>query len=115
MSNAPQATQQPGSIWYFFLFFCAYLILRFLSGLFIPGGEWPLSPAHYLSMAIDLGLLAGVFGARSQLFAKLPEMDTRRPIAGILFVAAVISGVGLLLIRFTSDQAWWTGHLQDGL
>ena len=60
-------------------------------------------------------LLVGVIGARSQLFAKLPEMDSRRPIAGILFVAAVISGVGLLLIRFTSDQAWWTGHLRDGL
>ena len=114
MANPPRATQQPGSIWYFFLFFSVYLILRFLSGLFIPGGSWPLPPAHYMAMGIDLGLLVGVVVARSQLFAKLPPRDRKRDIAGILFVAAVISGVGLLLIRFTSEQSWWTGHLRDG-
>jgi hypothetical protein len=31
----------------------------------------------------------------------------------MLFWFGLIAGVGSLLIRFTGDAAWWTGHLRN--
>lgn len=102
----------PRNIWPIYLLISGYLIVRFLSAVLIPGGGWPLSPAHYLSMAIDLCLLIGLFGTRSQLNKTMSSDDSRQSLAGAMFVGGIVAGIGLLLIRFTSDAAWWTGHLR---
>lgn len=113
----PPPTRQPqrtgNNQWAIYLIVSGYLILRFAAAIVLRGGEWPMPPSHYLQMAVDLGLLVGLFGLRSQFYAKLDRFDSRRGPAGVLFVFGVVSGVGLLLIRFTSDAAWWTGYLRN--
>lgn len=109
----PPAMERPSRAWLFFLIISAALVLRFLWAVIVPGGGWPLSPVHYMHMAADLLMTVGVFGLRAQLGPDLDADDGRRRVAGILFPAAVISGIGLLVIRFTSDAAWWTGHLYN--
>jgi MFS-type transporter involved in bile tolerance (Atg22 family) len=112
----PAPTRQPqttGNLWPVYLIVSGYLILRFAAAIFMRGGEWPLPPSHYLQMAVDAGLLVGVIGLRSQLSARLDRHDPRRGLMGVLLVVGVIAGVSLLLIRFTSDAAWWTGYLRN--
>jgi lipid-A-disaccharide synthase-like uncharacterized protein len=105
------ANQQGKSVPTVFWFISIYLIVRFLWAVLVPGGEWPVSPSHYISMGIDLLLLVALFGLRSRL-SEVPD-NSRRATATILFWFGVVAGVGLLLIRFTSDAAWWTGHLTN--
>ena len=109
------STQPNTTNWRVYQFVSIYLVLRFLWAIVIPGGEWPLPPWHYDSMGIHLLLLVAVIVLRSQVFALAPYDDPRRSMGNILFGLGLVAGVGLLLIRFTSDQAWWTGHLRSGL
>jgi hypothetical protein len=92
-----------------------YLFLSFLWAAIVPGGAWPLSPWHYVSMGIDLALLACVLLLRPRLFPENGRSDPRAAWANLLFGLGLMAGIGLLLIRFTSDAAWWTGHLRSGL
>ncbi|MDW6020734.1 hypothetical protein SAZ10_03050 [Mesorhizobium sp. BAC0120] len=92
-----------------------YLLLSLLWAVIVPGGAWPLSPWHYVSMGIDLVLLASVLLLRPRLFPENGRNYPRVTRANILFGLGLVAGVGLLLIRFTSDAAWWTGHLRSGL
>lgn len=101
------------NLWAIYIIVSCYLMLRFGAAVVLRGGEWPLSPSHYLQMAVDAGLLIGLFGLRSQVYASFDRYDSRRGLAGLLFVLGIISGIGLLLIRFTSDAAWWTGYLRN--
>jgi hypothetical protein len=79
--------------------FAGLLIFWFLYRVVVPAHEYPIRPEQVLTMLFEVGLLIGLFGAKS----KLPAW---------LFWAALVCGVGLFLIRFTSDAAWWTGHLR---
>lgn len=106
---------QPNSTnWRIYQCVSIYLFLRFLWAVLIPGGEWPLPPWHYVSMGIDLVLLVCVVLMRPQLFPA-GSQDPRAGMANVLFGLGLVAGVGLLLIRFTSKAAWWTGHLRSGL
>ena len=91
----------------------ALLTLKFLWNLLVAGGERPLSPVHYMTMGIELAMLIGLVGLRSQIAGVLSADDGRHNTMRILFVVGVIAGVGLLAIRFTSDAAWTTGHLRN--
>lgn len=111
---APSANPPvPGYVWPLFLAVSGVLILRFLWAVLVTGGGWPLSPVHYMAMAADLGMTVGVIGVRAQLMAGGGPEEDRRRIVAVLFPLALIAGAGLLLIRFTSDAAWWTGHLYN--
>lgn len=101
---------KPDSTWIAGMIVAGVLILRFVWGAFVPGGEWPVSPAHYLAMAIDAGLLIGLVGMRKEISAT-SRAAAQPGLTRALFICGVASGIGLLLIRFTSDRAWWTGHL----
>ncbi len=98
--------------WRLYQFFVLWLLVRFVWSLVVPGGSWPLPPEHYIDMALDLAMLLVVIFLRVRMFAT-PD-DPRRAFANLLCVVGVVSGLGLLGIRFTSKAAWWTGHLTQG-
>jgi hypothetical protein len=108
-------TQSNTANWRVYQFVSIYLFLRFLWAVVVPGGEWPLPPWHYISMGIDVVLLACILLMRPRLFPEKGHDDPRATTANVLFGLGLIAGLGLLLIRFTSDAAWWTGHLRSGL
>ena len=96
----------------------AYVIFRFLWAVFTPGGSWPLPPWHYVSMTTDIVLLVMIVVLNSNANTAFTLEDRRNPassrrtLQGFMFWFGVIAAIGLLLIRFTSDAAWWTGHLR---
>lgn len=104
----------PVDNWLTFRIVAIYLVARFLWAVLVPGGEWPLPPWHYVSMGIDLALLASMIVMRARLSFTGPT-EHRRTFGNTLFGLGLVAGVGLILIRFTSDAAWWTGHLRSGL
>lgn len=103
---------RPGrTTWRLYQFIVLWLAVRFAWALLVPGEEWALPPAHTLTMAIDLLLLVAAVGLRTGLFDT--AADPRRQRANLLLAAATVCGLGLLGIRFTSEAAWWTGHLRN--
>ena len=76
------------------------LIGSFLWRLLVPASEYPVRSVQVLTMGFDLALIAGLIGLRS-----------RAPKLRVLFWIALAAGIGLFVIRFTSDASWWTGHL----
>ncbi len=92
---APQDTQN-GT----FYFITLATIGTFAYRVLVPASEMPLRMAQVSSMTFDAFMLAGLvafgLGGRS-----------RHP----LFWVALAAGIGLVLIRFTSNEAWWSGHL----
>jgi hypothetical protein len=81
-----------------FILLCVYLILSLLWRLFVPAHEYPGRTSMILDMVIDAGVILGLIAARK---------TGPQP----LFWIALIAGLGLFAIRFTSDASWWTGHL----
>ncbi len=112
MTAAPAANPKN---WYIFLFICFFLIAQLLWRLFAVAHEYPGRSAQVLEMVLDAMMVAGIFGLRIQLLAAMPDSDGRKSFGGVLSIAAIVAGVGLFLIRFTSDAAWWTGHLRYSL
>ena len=112
MSAAPATSPRN---WYLYLFICFFLIAQLLWRLFVVAHEYPDRATQVLEMVLDAAMVVAVFGLRGQVLAAMPEGDGRKGLVQALFVAAAIAGVGMFLIRFTSDAAWWTGHLQYSL
>ena len=97
--------------WNIFRLVSAYLILTFLWRTLVTAHEYPSRTLQILDLVFDLFAFIGIIGLRSQLNAALPANDPRRSKLGLLFGLGVAAGIGLFLIRFTSNAAWWTGHL----
>ena len=66
----------------------------------VPAHSYPLRHMQLMTMALDLGVIVGLFALKS----KLTTMRT-------LFWIGLGCGIGLFAIRLTSDAGWWTGHL----
>ena len=96
--------------WLIFVGLSAFLVLRVLWRVFIPAGEWPQAPLHFMSMGFDLLMVAALIGLRLNIVATLPARHTHRSTADVLFWPALVAGLVLLFIRFTSNLAWKTGH-----
>jgi hypothetical protein len=98
------ATTPAGSGRHEILFFVVslYLIGTFLWRVLVEAHEYAMRTEQMLTIGLDLLMVIGLFGIR----AHGPKP---------LFWIAMVAGVGLLLIRFTSDAAWWTGHLMYSL
>jgi hypothetical protein len=77
------------------IFFFGYRVIE-------PAHEYMMRPEQIMSMVFDAGIIAGLVATRS----RLPQW---------LFWLALVCGLGLFAIRFTSDAAWWTGHLRYSL
>ncbi len=74
------------------------LIGLFVYRLTVPAHVSPLLPELVLTIVFDLAMVAGLVAMRGR-------------IAGPLFWAALVSGVGLFVIRMTSEASLWNGHL----
>ncbi len=77
-----------------------YLIPTFLGRAFTPAHEYPMRPEQLMEMGLDLLCIVGLVG-----------LKTRLSRGTVLFWVALLAGIGLFAIRFTSDASWWTGHL----
>jgi hypothetical protein len=54
----------------------------------------------YLTMAVDALCIAGLFVLKQRLKG-----------VGLISYPALAAGLGLFVIRVSSEGAWWTGHL----
>jgi len=99
--------------WTTFRVIAALLIVTFVYRLCIPGGEYASRGVVMLDIVLNIGLLVGLWGTRRTLSQQAPD-DDRWQVGTPLYWAALISGIGLFFIRFTSSSAWWTGHLMQG-
>ena len=93
-------------------FFCLafYLLLIFLWRLFTTANEYDSTEMVWFSIGLDILCLVGLVAARLQIKRALPG----QPLSGaaqVMFILAVIAGIGLLAIRLNSKASWWTGHL----
>lgn len=96
--------------WTPFRVMAALLIVPFVWRLCVPGGEFASRGVVWLDILINLGLLFGLYGARRTLLRAVPA-DERWKVGTPLYWAAVIAGIGALLIRVSGSHGWWTGHL----
>jgi hypothetical protein len=81
----------------------AFLVACVLIGLFtyrltVPAHEGALLPELVLTVVFDSAMVVGLVVLRARLAAPI-------------FWTALAAGVGLFVIRLTSESSWWTGHL----
>jgi hypothetical protein len=76
----------------------AVLIGFFALRIFMPAHEYPMRTEQVLTMAFDAAMMIGLFVTRARTTAPL-------------FWLGMAAGLGSFALRFTSDAAWWTGHL----
>jgi hypothetical protein len=87
------------------------MIGTFLWRAFVPGGEWPRPSTRFITIAIDLLSVGILIGLKAQLSAK-KKPGKRISTAGVvLFLIALLAGLGVLAIRLDDDASWATGHL----
>jgi hypothetical protein len=91
-----------------------FLTLECLWRLFVPGGPWPVRPWPYIQMGLDVLFLAALIAS----WRAYPDSAASGPVpvrrGGWLFALGLVSGAMMLLLRLTSEHAWWTGHLRGG-
>ena len=110
----PSSSSSKPLPWTTFRVVAALLIVTFIYRLCVPAHEYDSRGVVYLDIVLNIGLLVGLIGTGRSLSQQAPG-DDRWTIGTPLYWAALISGIGLLLIRFTSTPAWWTGHLMYNL
>lgn len=97
--------------WNIFRLVAAYLILSLLWRALVTAHEYPGRTSQIMDIVVDLFAFVGIIGLRNQLVAALPANDPRKSTLGLIFAISIAAGIGLFLIRFTSEAAWRTGHL----
>jgi len=97
--------------WWIYFLVAGLILVGFIWRVATPGGEFPMPPMHYFDMLLNLALLVVLIAARRQIARHGDADDPRVVWGGFVFYPALIAGIGLTLLRFTSDHAWWTGHL----
>jgi hypothetical protein len=65
-------------------------------------------------MGVDLLLLIGLIALWRSYPAPTPDAPPYVRWGGSIFGLGVAAGIVMLLLRFTGDHAWWTGHLRGG-
>lgn len=84
------------------LLVAAVTIGVFAGRLTLSAHEYPMRPEQMMMLLFDAGLVFSTIVMRNRMPAWL-------------FWVALVCGLGLFGIRFTSDAAWWTGHLRYSL
>ena len=75
----------------------ALLISNFLWRAFTVADEYPPRSVQVFQMVLDAAMLIALVG----IFKRVPP---------VLFIVALVCGIGLFGIRLHSDASWWTGH-----
>jgi hypothetical protein len=65
-------------------------------------------------MGVDLLLLIGLIALWRSYPAPTPDAPPLVRSGAWLFGLGVAAGIIMLLLRFASEHAWWTGHLRMG-
>ncbi len=94
-----------------FLLVFVHLIFSHLWRMLVTANQYPGQTATFLSMLADACSVLGPAGLRNQLNAARPPDDARRSKINVAMGFGITAGISLFLIRFTSEAAWWTGHL----
>ncbi len=92
----------------------AYIILRCLWKVFIPATGYSMPPWPVLTLIFDILLLVPLFVLKPQVPAAGPGSPFQVRYATPLFIGGIVATVILVLIRFSSEAGWWTGHLMYG-
>lgn len=111
MADDTAKSQKRG--WLIFVLVSLYVIAQFLWRVSTRAGSWPMPPMHLLSMALDLILIVALIGLYRTVGSQTPEGDRRHAVRHVLFWPALLSGIGMFIIRFSSDVGWWTGHARN--
>ena len=98
-----------------FFIISGYLILTAARRLLVTANEYPPREAQILEMVIDGGAFICLIGMWTGVSKTIKRDDKAAVPMALLFLVALIAGVTLFGIRFTSDAAWWTGHLNYSL
>jgi hypothetical protein len=93
---------------YVMLGMAVVLIFGAVTALFQPAGEFPPTAYAIFSMCLD-GLMTVLLGVLlvAERGGAPGGLKTAAMLAGVL---GVMAGAVQVLIRFTSDHAWWTGN-----
>jgi hypothetical protein len=73
-----------------------------------PAGEYP--PSAYAIFNISLDAVLTLLLAILFFAERASPPGGMKALAMLAACAGVLAGVGQVLIRFTSDHAWWTGN-----
>ena len=99
----------PRRLFYFLSF---YLIATFLWRTLTAAHEYGSRTSVYLSIGFDVLCVVGLIGLRMKMSRAARMKEPTGTGRNVLFVVALIAGLGLLAIRLDSDRSWWTGHLR---
>lgn len=88
-----------------------YLILHCLWRVFIPGREYSLPPWPVVSLVFDVLVMTSLFVIKPQVPVAGPDDPAHLRFATPLFVGGIVATLVMVLIRFSSNKGWWTGHL----
>lgn len=109
VSGTQPQSATPRRLFYFLSF---YLIATFLWRTLTPAYELGGSVgAVYLSIGLDTLCVVGLIGLRMKI-SRATWQNSPWPARKLLFVVALIAGLGILAIRLDSSQSWWSGHLR---
>jgi hypothetical protein len=106
-------TSPQRSSWWIFVVLSLYLLGQALWRVLGTGGEWPRPMMRNIEIGLDALLAVLVVILFTQVREQLPSGDSRRIVANVLVVAAVIAALAMFAIRFTSEAGWATGFLRN--
>lgn len=98
-----------------FFIISGYLILTAAKRLLVTAHEYPPREGQILDMVVDGGMIIALIGFWTLVSKTIKQGDKSAAPMALLFLVALVAGVTLFGIRFTSDAAWWTGHLNYAL
>jgi len=100
MSDQPTPAQPRNHVIFYVV--SIVLIATFLWRVFVPAHEYPMRTSQVMDIVIDLAMTLGLIGIRN----GGPKL---------LFLVALIAGIGLFAIRLNGEASWWTGHVSYSL
>ena len=90
-----------------YMLFAAYLIFHFLWRILLPFGGWEVGLLHYWHVTFDFVAIPALVATHVNS-DRADAAANRTPVSPVLFWTSLACAVGALLIRLSSDAAWWT-------
>ena len=97
--------------WRIYLLCAALLVANCLWRILVPAQDYGSAVSIWFGITINLLLMVGLIGLYQQIRVQMLAEDARRRLLNLIFWPGLFSGLVVLLIRFTSEHGWWTGHL----